>query len=307
MRRLGGCALLSLVLAAACGDSDSSGGGGGGSTGGSGGTGASSGTADGGGGAAAQSFEFTVQPQVNGEAFSCGSEYAGVGTPPATVELLDFRLYIHDVRVARGDVEVPLELDQDGLWQLEDLVLLDFEDGSGSCSNGTSETNGAITGSIPDSSVFGAEGPDRLRFRVGVPASLNHGDTATSPSPLNLSGMFWDWLSGYKFVRIDARPVGANTSFLLHLASTDCADDGSGATCDRLNIAEFDLALPADGTILLDYAELVADVDLAADTGGAPGCMSGATDPECVAVFPQYGVDIDTGLPTGSPSWMSVK
>ena len=33
--------------------------------------------------------------------------------------------------------------------------------------------------------------------------------------------------------------------------------------------------------IVLDYAELLKNVDITTDLGGAKGCMSGLTDPEC--------------------------
>ena len=35
---------------------------------------------------------------------------------------------------------------QDGKWQLDDLALLDFEDGTSSCVNGTPEVNDRVTG-----------------------------------------------------------------------------------------------------------------------------------------------------------------
>jgi uncharacterized repeat protein (TIGR04052 family) len=288
--------LMIAALAWGCGDSGSGSGGSGGSGGGGGTAGSSA------GGAAPTSVEIEFEARVGGEPFSCTGQFDAVGLGDSPIEFLDFRLYVHDVRVVSGGEELPVALDQDGLWQYEDVALLDFEDQSGSCSNGTSPTNATIRGSIP----AGIE-PERLRFRVGVPEALNHGDSATAPSPLNLSGMFWDWLTGYKFVRIDARPVGSNDAFLMHLASTVCSDEGGSPSCARRNSAEFDLAFPSNGAVVIDYAALAADVDLSADEGGAPGCMSGADDPECVAIFPAYGVDIATGEPSGSPSWMIVE
>lgn len=288
--------LLVAALAWGCGDSGTSTGGSGGGvdTGGAAGAGT--------GGAAPTAVEVAFEARVGGAPFSCTSEFAGVGLGAAPIEFLDFRLYVHDVRVVRAGEEIPVSLEQDGLWQFENVALLDFEDKSGSCSNGTSPTNGVIRGTIA-----AGEPPERLRFRIGVPEALNHGDSATAPSPLNLSGMFWDWLTGYKFVRIDTRPVGSNEAFLMHLASTVCADDGGGASCARRNSAELDLAFPSDGVVVIDYAVLAAGVDLGADQGGAPGCMSGADDPECIAIFSDYGVDIETGEPTGSPAWMTVE
>ena len=41
----------------------------------------------------------------------------------------------------------------------------------------------------------------------------------------------------------------------------------------------------------LDLALLFAATNFdTADGGGAPGCMSGATDPECAPIFPKLGL-----------------
>ena len=48
--------------------------------------------------------------------------------------------------------------------------------------------------------------------------------------------------------------------------------------------------------MIVDYAAALSTSDLSlADAGGGPGCMSGLTDPECVAVFPRVGLDLATG------------
>jgi hypothetical protein len=59
---------------------------------------------------------------------------------------------------------------------------------------------------------------------------------------------------------------------------------------------------PASSVVVFDYADAVADADVGLDGGGAPGCMSGSADPECALVFPQLGLDVATGMPTGSPA-----
>src|SRR5690606_33699956 len=94
----------------------------------------------------------------------------------------------------------PLTLEQDGLWQYEDVALLDFEDGTGLCLDaGTAELNDTVIGSVPAGDYVG------VRFLLGVPFELNHQDVGMAPSPLNVPSMFWTWQGGYKFARVDLR------------------------------------------------------------------------------------------------------
>ena len=74
------------------------------------------------------------------------------------------------------------------------------------------------------------------------------------------------------------------------MGSTGCTGDpASGATvsCSRSNrmairLATFD---PATQKVAIDLRALLAGNDITVNTAGAPGCMSGATDPECGGVF----------------------
>lgn len=161
-------------------------------------------------GQAAQANEpVTIQFQgmVGDEMFTCGSSYSGLGTSSATVTPTDFRFYISDVALIdeSGSV-VPVMLEQDGVWQHESVALLDFEDQTGDCSNGTPETRTAVVGTVPPGNYTG------VTFTLGVPFSLNHDDMTLAPSPLNVSSMWWNWAGGYKFVRIDLENEVMSTS-----------------------------------------------------------------------------------------------
>lgn len=250
---------------------------------------------------------------VGTEPFSCAKTF-DVGAPKTTIEPLDFRLYVHDVRLVRADKsEVALDLVQDGKWQYQNLALLDFEDKSGTCANGTVDVNTKIVAKAVQGPFVG------IKLRVGVPFALNHGDTATAASPLNLSGLFWTWNSGYKFARIDVRPktmIGADAgadggdagsshgagAFNLHLGSTGCvgeATDSGVKSCAKPNVGEvfLDGFDPTAKTVVLDLASLLETTNVGSDGGGAPGCMSGPTDPECITVMPRFGIDLATGAP----------
>jgi hypothetical protein len=72
--------------------------------------------------------------------------------------VFDFRLWLHDIELVRASGEqVPFTLDESrvpqtatdrGAWQCDGVVLLDFEDATGSCT-GTSETNFDVAGAAP--------------------------------------------------------------------------------------------------------------------------------------------------------------
>ena len=130
--------------------------------------------------------------------FVCGESYENVGTAESTITPTDFRFYVSEVAlIDEAGNAVPVELEQDGKWQYQNVALLDFEDGTSACSNGTAEMNTLVTGMVPEGDY------QSVQFTLGVPKSLNHDDASIAPSPLNLTSMWWNWQGGYKFLRTD--------------------------------------------------------------------------------------------------------
>jgi hypothetical protein len=110
--------------------------------------------------------------------FACSHKYAGQGTASTTVTPLDLRLFVHAVELIKEDgAKVPVSLIPREPWQSDSLALLDFEDKSGRCSEGTAEMNTAITGTVPAGAYKG------VRFVVGVPDDLNHKDPTKVSEP----------------------------------------------------------------------------------------------------------------------------
>lgn len=135
---------------------------------------------------------------VGEEEFICGESYEGVGTGESTITPTDFRFYVSNIALIDEEGNaVPLELEQDGKWQYQNIALLDFEDGTSACDNGTAEINTTVFGAVPEGDY------QSLQFTLGVPKNLNHEDAAIAPSPLNLTSMWWNWQGGYKFLRVD--------------------------------------------------------------------------------------------------------
>ncbi len=231
---------------------------------------------------------------IHGQPFSCAR--AADGFMP-----FDLRFYVHAVELidAAGSA-VPLRLTNDGIWQKDGVALLDFEDGSGSCSDGTTGTHTILSGNAVDGEYVG------LRFIVGVPFDRNHADPATADPPLNFGRMHWGWQGGYKFFRFEGD--GPQGAVRVHLGSTGCEGTiGNITRCQRPDRApvRIDGFTPGRNRVALELAAL-----LPAGNGGRPAapplsCMSERGDEGCRAAFAAFGLDLDTGLPHGTQELFS--
>lgn len=240
--------------------------------------------------------------QVGNDEVRCGQMFGGMGTSGENCEVLDLRLYVSNIRLIDHDgAEVPLALDQDGRWQVENVALLDFEDATAGCgSSGTTSQNAVVSGRVPDGTYVG------LVFDLGVPFDLNHGDMTAAPAPLNVSAMFWTWAVGRKFLRLDVK-TETGAQWNVHVGSTQCESNGATdppvSECARPNRATISFAAfdVDDDIIVLDVLELLSASDLTQDTtGSSAGCQSFDGDAaECTDLFPKLGLDFDTGRCTG--------
>ncbi|MCU0943513.1 MAG: metallo-mystery pair system four-Cys motif protein [Hydrogenophaga sp.] len=261
--------------------------------------------------------------EVNGQPFACGQSYPGVGTTKSTVTPSDLRVYVSELALLRADGQaVPVSLIQDGAWQLENIALLDFEDGTASCRNGTPALNTTVRGTVPPGDYQG------VRFTLGVPFGRNHGDPTVAPAPLNNTAMFWNWQGGYKFLKFDSassgRPVtvappapaggGSASGFSVHLGSTVCASAGRTtaptAPCQNPNrvSVEFKGFDATRNSLVLDIGRVLggANVDVNAPNT-SPGCMSFPKDADCPPVMGALGLAYD-GVPApGAQQLFSVR
>jgi len=238
----------------------------------------------------ATDVEIAFAGVVGGEPAACGSTYGEVGTTSSDLELSDFRLYVHEVRVITADGDdIPVVLEEDGVWQQANVALLDFEDGSGGCESGTPGMNTTLRGRVDHPGPFVG-----VAFRLGVPFDLNHQDASTARAPLNVVSMFWNWNGGYKFMRVDGRTTGQPGGWRLHLGSTGCEGDGrgdvSGCTSENRPQVTVDGFDPTRRTIEVDLGRLLATSDVDTDLGGQPGCISGIDDMDCGPIFQALGL-----------------
>ncbi len=275
-----------------------------------------------------QTVTIQFEGAVGDAPFACGETYQ-IGTANSAVTLSDFRLYVSEVALinAAGNA-VPLVLEQDGLWQHQNVALLDFEDKTGACTNGTTETRAQVIGSVPAGEYSG------LKLTLGVPFALNHLDSTLAPSPLNLTSLWWNWNAGYKFARIEWRTVtdtadmsdeqlsqisrtkneghseeehsegghsegeqnaDAAQAFAFHLGSVGCQMDSAQAPVQcsvpnrsEIMLTDFD---PTQDVVVADLSELFADNNLSANQDGtAAGCMSNPSDSDCGGIMQNLGL-----------------
>lgn len=243
-----------------------------------------------------QAVTINFAAEIDGKAFSCAETFDGIGATDASVTATDYRMFVSAPALVRADGTLqPIALEQDGKWQVDDIALLDFEDGTAGCdSTGNADMNTTLRGTVPDGDYEG------LSFNVAVPFDHNHGDPTLAAAPLNATGMFWNWRGGYRFVRIDLVPTDraedGPKGWFLHLGSTMCAGESkteAPSACGNPNHMPvlFNSFDPASNVVVIDPAQVVADADLrvnAPDT--SPGCMSFPNDPDCATVMPKLGL-----------------
>ena len=244
--------------------------------------------------AADQKVAIRFQAMVGSEKFACGQTYSGIGTTASKLSPRDFRFYVHNVvLIDDAGKSVPIQLDQDGKWQLDDTALLDFENATGGCVNGTPDVNNRVTGKAPGGHYTG------VRFTLGVPFNKNHTDLTTQPSPLNLTALAWVWNAGRKFARLDFSSTGMPRGYAIHLGSTGCTPNevktAPPAQCSAPNRVDVEFASfdPAADIVIADLAALLKDSNI--DTNQektAAGCMSSPDDGDCAPLFANLGLAI---------------
>lgn len=238
--------------------------------------------------------ELRFKAKVGTADFACGTTYT-LGTTGSAYKPRDFRLYVSELTlITETSTKVPFVLTNDGAFQADGLALIDFENATGECGNGTAETHTTLTGTAPGDRY------DAVEFTVGVPFERNHQDATTAAAPLNSTAMFWSWQGGYKFLRADGLTTGLPMGHNVHLGSTGCmpgAAPNSVTSCATPNRVRVSLSGFAEKTsaIVIDLEALLAGSDLDTDMPmSAPGCMSGATDVDCAPIFERLGLPFGT-------------
>ncbi len=219
-----------------------------------------------------------------GVPIDCGS------TSPS---LTDLRFYVSDVQLVDSTGEArDIRFATEMPWQSDAVALIDLEDGTGACMNGTSELTSEIIAVAPRNEYHG------LRFTVGVPFTLNHLNPLTAGPPLDDPDMHWHWRSGYKFLRAGIQT--GNDGFWIHTGSAGCEGTvGNITSCrfpHRVQVELLDF-VPGENGVSIDLAELLSGTNL--DDNVASDCSSGPPETSCNAPFAALGIDFETGKQKG--------
>lgn len=261
----------------------------------------------GGGNAGAERMKITVKFKavLGDEAFACGRTYGEQGSTKVSVTPQDLRLFVQDLALIKQDgSSVPVELEVRSPWQDDKVALLDFEDNTGNCIEGTPALNTEITGSVPPGTYTG------VSFANGVPEEINHKDPATVGDPLKAhASLSWGWLTGFRFIKAElsqVAPPGQTPGLgLVHPGAAGCSGSAQQGTvmCTRPNrnkivLNDFDVS---ENTVVLDAAAIFAQTDLAMDAQ----CHSSGEF--CGPMFSALGIDFGSGKPKDGQSVYSVE
>lgn len=245
------------------------------------------------------------KPMVGAQPFACGTTYSDMGSPQGSITPRDFRFYAYDFKLVKENGETAaITLDQND-WQNQNVALLDFEDFTGGCMDGTPETNLKVTGMAANGRYNG------ITFRIGIPGAMNHKDLVASPAPLNLTSLFWDWNFGHIFLAVvthadipanGSTPAGTNDHY-FHVGSTGCTGDatmGQPVTCTNENsplveVTGFD---PLTKPVIADYAAPLTHVDLQTAAGCHSFPSSEMFPSDCDFPFDSVGLNFITGSMT---------
>lgn len=246
----------------------------------------------------AQPVTLTFRGMVGDKDFACGQSYTGLGTTATRFTPADFRFYVSGMRlVDASNRQIPLVLDEDHVFQHAGVALLDFEDKTGPCADGTTAVNRVIKGKAPEGTYTG------LRFDIGLPADLNHQDASVAEPPLNVTGMFWSWQTGYRFFRTEGATTGMPNGYNAHVGSVGCTREKGHTSCSQEGLAHvaLDGFDPRNTVVIADLARLLAGMDLDHNAPHtAPGCMSEIDDPDCAALY--HGMGLPFGQETTAPA-----
>jgi uncharacterized repeat protein (TIGR04052 family) len=269
-----------------------------------------------------QTLTIPFQAVAGTTAIDCAANLTLLGTQADSGTISDFAFYVHDIKFTTTDNKTITTTLVDNNFQDPQygVALLDFQNKADSCAGLDKPTNKQVSlkATVDPSKING------ISFVVGVPETANHHSASTSRSPYNRSGLAWSWQSGHKFMRLDVKPSqqvtkanGTKTAtFNFHLGSTGCSGDpvtGQVVTCTAPNRPAISLSegftvntANKTSTVVLNYASLVENVNINLETGGAVGCMSGATDPECPGFFEQLNLPLGTSPAPGTQHAFSV-
>jgi uncharacterized repeat protein (TIGR04052 family) len=209
------------------------------------------------------------------------------GGAAATLQALQF--YVHDVELLDEEgTPHSFALRATAPWQSQQLALVDL-------AGDAQRRHAAIVGTVES-------GPARysgIRFTVGVPFELNHGNPLQDAAPLDRSDLFWAWQSGHKFLRADAAVDGHEWSF--HLGSTGCSSASAvrppALPCAQPNRVRVELKGDPLASVVRFNLDVLAAAARAANHVTCTGLYG--QDPACAPAYASSGLQVESGTCPG--------
>jgi hypothetical protein len=150
--------------------------------------------------------EFVCVPVVGNKPFYFDSIYKTPAGETYTVNNLKF--FLSDIAFSRSDIA---ERSAQSATAVHGVYLADF----------TQTIQDTMPGKLRYKASFEMQtgAYSDIRFNIGIPRLLNHGDPTQAPSPLDIGNadMFWEWNSGYIFFLLEGKSNYAEDS-ILHIA-----------------------------------------------------------------------------------------
>jgi len=126
---------------------------------------------------------------------------------------------------------------------------------------------------VPNFKIQNVE-QNNFSLNLGVPNHLNHQNPVKASPPLNLSEMHWQWLSGYKFLRLEYYKAEVLNRF--HLGSWGC----SGKIPDSVNCEQPNVIALNFKEFVLNQSSIQIHIDGLMDIDSDSLCMG---DPNVAA------------------------
>jgi len=204
---------------------------------------------------------------------------------PASDALVRVQFYVSDVELLRGDGHWErIRLDTELPWQSDRVALVDLK-------GPNSERREIVAGIAANESYTG------VRFAIGVPFDLNHANPLTAGAPLDRAELFWNWQSGYKFLRFELTAQEHAGAF--HLGSTGCSSASAlrppAQPCAQPNVMRIELRGfdPSRQAIEVRVDELIA----ALSSSNQAACTGDyESESACARVFALTGLDLQAGI-----------
>jgi len=200
-----------------------------------------------------------IEQKIEFQVFFQGSPASCQELETAGINITDFRMFLDQLKFFSSRAAIA----QHSTSQIQ---YLDFIQGGCSDQNLVQSLSILESKNIQATDVF---------FQIGVPNQLNHQNPVKAETPLNISTMHWQWLSGYKFLRLEFQKGKRLNRF--HLGSWGCSGKlPNDVLCKQPNLIPILLK-----DFNLDTSVVEVHVDVLLNVESESLCMGDPNDNAC--------------------------